>query len=575
MKKLWLILLSALLLQAGDIVVFENEYQVLELQKRVKKLIVGNKDNINISLLNESASNVTQLKLFGKKSGNTSILIVYADNSYEEFHIYVNQNLGYIQKMINFIEPNLKLSRVGDGSTVISGLFNDPHQKSRILELLRSAGIDTKSMMDLTTTKEVNKMVRTKLYLVEVNNNRAKDLGGVTGMGFFNEYLNVSGNADAATGATFSGFLLDNTGNFVAKTGNSVVSTLRFLEQKGVAKILDDTVLITTEENNASFHVGGEVYIPIGLTQNVGTLPTIQLEQKEYGLRLTLQTKFMEKADYMHIDVTIKDSEFDSNHEHDVQLGEYTVVPSFISKNIDTDIVVRSNQVIALGGRLHSEEYEYESKIPLLGDIPWLGELFTSRQKGLKENDLLFFLVPEIVDANKEINDVNFYKEFKGNAKILHHEMLEANATKADSNSSGIEIISKMSDLNTTHESASLTIPIIELEDEQKMPDLEPQTAQPQIEPLDSNETKSPEAAQVEPEAPQSYYAVNVERIFLRDAPQEGERVDVWSQGHRFSVADSKEINGKVWFKIKEDCQKVCQETQRELWISERFTTKL
>ncbi|MBD3823595.1 MAG: type II and III secretion system protein [Epsilonproteobacteria bacterium] len=568
MKKIWSILALCLALSGGEIVVFENEYQVLELEKRVKKLIVGNKENVNISLLNESSSSITQLKLFGKKSGNTSILIVYADNSYEEFHVFVNQNLGYIQKMINFIEPNLRLSRVGDGSTVISGEFNDPHQKSRILALLKSAGINTETMMDLTDTKEINKMVRTKLYLVEVNNNKAKDLGGVTGLGFFNEYLNLSANADATTGATFSGFLLDNTGSFVAKTGNSVVSTLRFLEQKGVAKILDDTVLITTEENNASFHVGGEVYIPVGLTQTLGALPTIQLEQKEYGLRLTLQTKFMEKPDYMHIDVTIKDSEFDSNHEHDVQLGEYTVVPSFISKNIDTDIVAKSNQVIALGGRLHSEEYEYESKVPLLGDIPWLGEIFTSRQKGFRENDLLFFLVPEIVDANKEINDTEFYKEFKEDSISLHQTILDNNASKSseliESKPIAIEIPNR--DANKSDE---IHITQIELEDEQKIP-VDMQES--------SNEVTEDRAQMAEPtpsSADDAMYEVSAQKIFLRDAPQEGKRMNVWGKGHRFKVAKLQEVDGKTWLHISEDCYNECVKVEEELWISQRYTKKL
>lgn len=440
MKKIIALLIVCLTLVADDIIVFENEYKVLELDKRVKKIVVGNKDIMNISLLSEPTAPVTQLKLFGKKSGNTSILIVYKDNSIGDFHVYVNQNLGYVQKMINTIEPDITLSKVGDGSTVIRGSFNDPHQKNKIYELLNSAGINMTTLMDLTQTKKINKMIRTKLYLVEVNNNRAKDLGGATGLSFFSKYVQASLNANALTGATFSGFLLDHTGNFVAETGNSVVGTLKFLEEKGIAKILDDTVLITTEENNASFHVGGEVYIPVGLTQNTNSLPTIQLEEKEYGLRLTLKTKFMEKKDFMHMDVVIKDSEYDTNHEHDVQLGEFTTVPSFISKNIDTDIVVKSNQVIALGGRLHTEKLKYEDKIPILGDIPLIGTLFRSKKTSMKENDLLFFLVPEIVDANEDINDTSYYADFKEESKKMHDAILDTNSSQAtDTNSSGTE----------------------------------------------------------------------------------------------------------------------------------------
>ncbi len=432
MKKIILLLSLCLGLLAEDIVVFENEYNVLTLEKRVQKLIVGNKELLNVSLLDAASSPRTTLKLFGKKSGNTSILILYKDKTIQNYHVYVNQNLGFIQKMVNVIEPEIRLNRVGDGSTVIAGEFKDPHEKNRVYKLLESAGIDMNTLMDLTQTKKVNKMVRTKLYLVEVNNQRAKDLGGVTGLNYFDKYTKIITNPEATASATFSGFLLDHTGRFVSKTGNSVVGTLNFLETKGIAKILDDTVLITTEDENASFHVGGEVYIPVGMTQNFGVGPTIQLEEKEYGLRLTLTSGFMEKEGFMHIDVEIKESEFDTNHEHDVQLGEFIVVPSFVSKNIKTDIVAQSGQVIALGGRLHTEEVEREEKVPFLGDIPLLGELFKRTVSGSKENDLLFFLVPEIVDANEELDDRDFYKEYKNSSAELHKSILDIKPSEAE-----------------------------------------------------------------------------------------------------------------------------------------------
>lgn len=324
--------------------------------------------------------------------------------------------------MINTIEPNLQLSKVGDGSTVISGTFDNPHDKSRIYALLESAGIDMKRLMDLTTTKKVNKMVRTKLYLVEINNNKAKDLGGITGISYFSEYAKVTMNPLATNGATFSGWLLDNMGDFSSIKGNSVSGTLNFLEQSGIGKILDDTVLITTEDKNASFRVGGEVYIPTGMTQNAGLAPTIELEEKEYGLKLVLSSTFMQRDKFLHIEVDIKNSQFDTDQTHNVALGQGVSVPSFVSKNIQTNVVIRSGQVLALGGRLHTEDIESEEKIPILGDIPLLGELFKHTVSGVRENDLLFFLVPEIVDANEHIDDIHFYKDIKDAAKKFHDQ---------------------------------------------------------------------------------------------------------------------------------------------------------
>ena len=432
MKKLILLLLGTfILLQADDIIVFKNEYKVLTLPGKLTKVIIGNKNVINVSILDNSKKEKTLLKIYGKQSGNTSILLTFRNGTLKNYHVFVNQNLGFVQKMINTIAPHIQLSRVGDGSIVLSGKFDDPHQKKRVYELLKNAGVDLDHLMDITKTAKVNKMIRTKLYLVEINNNKAKELGGAIGLGLVGQKANIALNPDASTGVTFSGWLLNNAKTFSPEKGFSLLGTLKLLQSKGVANILDDTVLITTEDKNASFHVGGDVYIPIGITQTNGGYPTIQLEEKEYGLRLTLTTDFMEKKDYMHIKVEIRDSEFDPNKDHNVKLGgdngafsQGIEVPSFLSKHITTDIVAKSKQVIALGGRLHKDEAEVEQKVPILGDIPILGKLFTSTEKHYKANDLLFFLVPEIVDANNDIDDSKFYEKFTKESQTFHNNFV-------------------------------------------------------------------------------------------------------------------------------------------------------
>lgn len=554
MKKILLLLGICFNLLSNDILVFHNEYQVLPLHKKVKKLIIGNRKIINVSVLNVNRTKGTLLKIFGKKSGNTSILILYRDNSIENYHVYVNENLGYIQKMINTIEPNLKLNKVGNGSTVIAGIFKNPHDKKRIYDILQKGGIDTQKLMDLTKTLKVNKMVRTKLYLIAVDNQQAKDLGGVTGLGFFNKYLNVAVNSGAANSATFSGFLLDNLGNFTGATGHSVLGTLKFLQTKGITTILDDTVLISTEDKNATFRVGGELYIPTGITQNVGTAPTIQVESKEYGLKLTLTSKFMQTDGYMHINVDIQDSAIDPDITHNVALGDGISIPSFVSKNIQTNVVVKSKQVIALGGRLHNENSNTEEKIPFLGDIPGLGELFKHKIKNLGKTDLIFLLVPEIIDANEDIDDTDFYKNFKDQSIMLHAKIINApqQETKKET--------------TTAHQESNNTIV----------------TSQPIVieeERTDDTITQQDEVQAINPDMPKKEitpalqsYVVNTQKIFLREKPVSGKRVNVWKKGHKFTSQQTKTVNGTTWLKVQQNCFNTCKKVDKDLWISQKYT---
>lgn len=549
MKKIIILISLVFSLFAEDVVVYTNEYNILKLEKRVKKLIVGNRKMINVSLLKTSKTKGTLLKIFGKVSGNTSILIMYRDGSMDNYHVYVNENLGFVQKMINIIEPKLVLSKVGNGSTVIAGDFKDPHDKKRIYKLLENAGVDMSKLMDLTETKQVNKMIRTKLYLVEINNQKAEDLGGITGLGFFSQYINVSVNSGARNSATFSGWLLDNIGGFSSSSGNSVSGTLNFLVENGIGTILDDTALMTTEDENASFRVGGEVYIPVGMTQNIGLTPTILLEEKEYGLSLNLSTQFMEKDDYMHISVNVVDSQFDSNKEHDVQLGENIFVPSFVSKTMLTNVVVKSGQVIALGGRLHSEKVTSEEKVPFLGDIPFLGELFKHSVTSDKRNDLLFFLVPEIIDANEKIDDTHYYKQLKEDAQEFHIQLQDMNASEP----------------SQMKESQDTELMVIEIEGEELVVD---ETTESKI--IESPQEIKREEIQ---ESKLILYQVAAGKVFLRSAPVNGTRSSVWKEGHKFTVKEEKVQNGVTWLRIKEDCFNTCKAVENTLWISQKYTS--
>jgi len=286
----------------------------------------------------------------------------------------------------------------------------------------------------------------------------------------------------------------------------------------------------------------------------------IQVEERNYGLDFHLNSKFMEIDGFLHMNINIKDSAFDPDTSRNVKLGEGVEIPSFVSKNIQTNVVAKSGQVIVLGGRLHSEDLDQEEKIPLLGDIPLLGKLFTRSVKNVKNNDLLFFLVPEIVDANVEVDETRFYEEFKESSEQFHRDILDANATKKTPNAAPLV---KKADIEQSDDS----LVVIELEEQNSQID------------TFVDESETPHSAVEEPEELEMseieqknrLYAVMSEKIFLRDAPLTGKRTNVWSGGHRFRAAEEKEVNGSVWLKVSEDCLENCQKVAEELWISRKY----
>lgn len=75
-------------------------------------------------------------------------------------------------------------------------------------------------------------------------------------------------------------------------------------------------------------------------------------------------------------------------------------LPIITKREASTTVRVRDGQVIALGGLLQHTETEIRRKIPILGDLPLLGQLFRSKSKSLQDREVTIFIVPHILDAD-------------------------------------------------------------------------------------------------------------------------------------------------------------------------------
>ena len=83
--------------------------------------------------------------------------------------------------------------------------------------------------------------------------------------------------------------------------------------------------------------------------------------------------------------------------------GGTVSAPLINSRSADTVVVTPDGQTVIIGGLMEDSKAETESKIPLLGDIPLLGNLFKHKTKSGAKTELLIFLTPHIIQAPSEI----------------------------------------------------------------------------------------------------------------------------------------------------------------------------
>ncbi|WP_444945826.1 type IV pilus secretin PilQ [Microbulbifer sp. VTAC004] len=88
-----------------------------------------------------------------------------------------------------------------------------------------------------------------------------------------------------------------------------------------------------------------------------------------------------------------------------IEVTDFASIPSINVNNLSTKVLVRNGETIVLGGIFESNILESETKVPLLGDIPYLGNLFKRSVRTDDKRELLMFITPRIME------DENFYSK--------------------------------------------------------------------------------------------------------------------------------------------------------------------
>lgn len=160
------------------------------------------------------------------------------------------------------------------------------------------------------------------------------------------------------------------------------------LTSSGQARVLARPTLITRSGQKAELFVGGEIPIPVA--QGSGA---VSVEYKEYGVKLEFEPH-VDTQD--NIDTTIFVEM--SNLGGPSPGGN---APGLITNRVMSNVFVRQGQSITLGGLVKSEDAENVDKVPGLGSIPVLGNLFKSKGYMRNQTEMVIFATPTIVSADE------------------------------------------------------------------------------------------------------------------------------------------------------------------------------
>jgi len=327
-----------------------------------------------------------------------------------------NQNQGNNNNIITpWWNRSGSQSRVGEEmaiSNLIGRVRFIPVPRSKAIMVLAPSeyreGI--KDMVD--ELDQPGKQVMVKAIIIEVNHEKLTKVG-----------MKLSSNPaafgilenDALTALTEMRYF-DTRGSFAIESGTNISALLNFLREKTEARILNQPTLWTKDNEEADFFKGRQVpFVSSTITSQEGTQTKDQVEYRRVGTILRVRPNITpEKAVNMTINLSVSEVE--------QQLVNNNIATSLL--NTTTHVIVDDGQTIVLGGILFQIDSTVRQKVPLLGDLPLLGGIFTHNDTMLRNNELIVFITPYVVDEKSSKKTVKEIME--------KHNKLEENRGKLE-----------------------------------------------------------------------------------------------------------------------------------------------
>ncbi|WP_321872479.1 type II secretion system secretin GspD [Burkholderia ubonensis] len=170
------------------------------------------------------------------------------------------------------------------------------------------------------------------------------------------------------------------------------------------ANVLSTPNLVTLDNEEAKIVVGQNVPIPTGsysnLTSGNANNAFNTYDRRDVGLTLHVKPQITDGG-ILKLQLYTEDSS--------VVNGTLTATtgPTFQKRSIQSTILADNGEIIVLGGLMQDNYQVSNSKVPLLGDIPWIGQLFRSESKQRQKTNLMVFLRPVIINDRQTAQAVS------------------------------------------------------------------------------------------------------------------------------------------------------------------------
>lgn len=376
--------------------------QVLSFNEDIARISMAENDTADVVVLSPR-----QVLINGKKAGSTSVIFWTKGSETPVFYnLVIQPNTDSFIQAVEHVAPNEDISIIfNETGAVLTGHISSTAVKEKITNLANAYNI---TLTDLTESPA--KQVLLEVKVTEASKNFARELGVNVLSG-----KNLDMTSDRAM--HIGGWGPNKESKFVpykthiAQVNNGAISLgwfnnnkfmidIEASEAKGDIKILAEPKLLAVNGQEGSFTVGNQVPVP----SSVGNYGNVAYSYKDTGIVLKFTPTIMEESGRIRLKLNPEISEVDDSVS--VTSGMAGEVYGFKTRRVETTVELMDGETLVIAGLLQNKSSRQRNQVPVLGNIPVLGTLFSTTSDLKDNNEVIIFITPRIVDNSVKVDNL-------------------------------------------------------------------------------------------------------------------------------------------------------------------------
>ncbi|MGH7902367.1 MAG: type II secretion system secretin GspD, partial [Thermodesulfobacteriota bacterium] len=166
--------------------------------------------------------------------------------------------------------------------------------------------------------------------------------------------------------------------------------------------VLSTPSIITTDNEEAEIVVADVIPFPTGSVIGDAGVTVQTIDRQPVGIRLAITPQISE-GDFLNLNIYTEVSAI-SPAPADLNTAEFGIATN--TRTADSSVVVKNGQTIVIGGLVQDRQSVIQNRVPLLGSIPILGNLFKFKQTQSQKINLVILLTPRIIEDEGDMQNI-------------------------------------------------------------------------------------------------------------------------------------------------------------------------